>query len=108
MAQLASTVYVVDPETKQTVRLEPGTRPERRLAALVTNPVAWVDGKLPTAAKKAQASDGEQGNGQDEGSGAASASDADAEGTKPAAAKKTAAARPARGRRSAAEEGSSS
>ncbi len=28
-------------------RARPGTLPEPRLAALVTNPAAWVDGKLP-------------------------------------------------------------
>ncbi|EFL29473.1 hypothetical protein SSOG_09187 [Streptomyces himastatinicus ATCC 53653] len=106
MTQLASTVYVQDPETHQTVRLEPGTNPPSRLAALVTNPAAWVDGKLPTAAKKAQAGDGDQGNGQGDGSGGASDSDADTEGTKPVAAKKAAATRPARGRRSADEGGS--
>ncbi|MFD7980190.1 hypothetical protein [Streptomyces sp. NPDC059071] len=47
MAQLKTTVFVQDPDTRQTVELHPGTCPEPRLAALVTNPVAWVDGKLP-------------------------------------------------------------
>ncbi|MEU8682987.1 hypothetical protein [Streptomyces sp. NPDC048611] len=108
MAQLASTVYVNDPDTHQTVTLEPGTNPPARLAALVTNPAAWVDGKLPTAAKKAQASDDNPGNDQGEGSGNASGSDADDEGDKPATAKKAAANRPARGRKSAADEGSGS
>lgn len=103
-AQLKSTVYVQDPETHQTVELAAGTNPPARLAALVTNPVAWVDGKLPTAAKKAQVGDGDQGNDQGEGSGDASDSGADTEGAKPAA--KKAAARPARGRKSA-DEGSS-
>ncbi|MFH8581622.1 hypothetical protein [Streptomyces zaomyceticus] len=46
-AQLKSTVYVKDPDTHQTVELAPGTCPEPRLAALVTSPAAWVDGKLP-------------------------------------------------------------
>ncbi|MFE7547093.1 hypothetical protein [Streptomyces gardneri] len=46
-AQLKSTVFVKDPDTHQTVELAPGTCPEPRLAALVTNPSAWVDGKLP-------------------------------------------------------------
>ncbi|MFD8384233.1 hypothetical protein ACFV2X_37915 [Streptomyces sp. NPDC059679] len=102
MAQLKSTVYVQDPETRQTVELAAGTNPPARLAALVTNPAAWVDGKLPAAAKKAQAGDGEQGNGQGGDSGGASASGADdAEATKPAV--KKAAARPARGRKSADE-----
>lgn len=107
MAQLASTVYVIDPDTRQTVRLEPGTSPEARLAALVTNPAAWVDGRLPAAAKKtaAKSSDDDQGNGQGGGSGGESDSPsapagAD-QGSKPAA-KKTA-ARPARGRKSADE-----
>ena len=105
MTQLKSTVYVQDPETRQTVELAAGTNPPARLAALVTNPSAWVDGKLPTVAKKAQASDGDQGNGQGDDSGDASASDADAEGAKPAATKR-AARTPARGRKSADEGGS--
>ncbi|GAA2770259.1 hypothetical protein [Streptomyces showdoensis] len=46
-AQLRTTVFVKDPDTHQTVELHPGTCPEPRLAALVTNPSAWVDGKLP-------------------------------------------------------------
>ncbi|RSS43818.1 hypothetical protein [Streptomyces sp. WAC08241] len=46
-AQLKSTVFVKDPDTNQTIELAPGTLPEPRLAALVTNPAAWVDGKLP-------------------------------------------------------------
>ncbi|MEV6165689.1 hypothetical protein AB0L71_28015 [Streptomyces sp. NPDC052052] len=50
-AQLKGTVYVTDPDTHQTVELAPGTLPEPRLAALVTNPAAWVDGKLPRLAK---------------------------------------------------------
>jgi len=46
-AQLKATVFVKDPDTRQTIALAPGTCPEPRLAALVTNPAAWVDGKLP-------------------------------------------------------------
>jgi hypothetical protein len=49
-AQLATTVYVQDPDTHQTVELAPGSCPEARLAALVTNPAAWIDGRLPTTA----------------------------------------------------------
>lgn len=48
-ARLVATVYVKDPDTHQTVELEAGSEPEARLAALVTNPEAWEDGKLPTA-----------------------------------------------------------
>ena len=48
MAQLAATVYVTDPDTRQSVELAPGTCPQPRLAALVTNPKAWVNGELPT------------------------------------------------------------
>ncbi|MFF8610784.1 hypothetical protein ACF06X_33300 [Streptomyces sp. NPDC015346] len=54
-AQLNSTVYVQDPDTHQTVELAPGTTPEPRLAALVTNPAAWVDGKLPRLRTQAKA-----------------------------------------------------
>ncbi|MEU6979576.1 hypothetical protein [Streptomyces sp. NPDC046371] len=46
-AQLKTTVFVKDPDTHQTIELHPGTCPEPHLAALVTNPSAWVDGKLP-------------------------------------------------------------
>lgn len=91
-ARLAATVYVTDPDTHQTVRLDEGSEPEQRLAALVTNPVAWEDGKPPTHAKKtADASP--------------SSEDGDSDGAKTAA-KKTAARKPARGR-SAADEGNS-
>ncbi|MFC9497635.1 hypothetical protein [Streptomyces sp. NPDC056982] len=91
-ARLAATVYVTDPDTHQTVRLDEGSEPEQRLAALVTNPVAWEDGKLPTAAKKTA-------------DAASSSKDDDSDGDKTAA-KKTAARKPARGR-SAADEGNS-
>ncbi|GAA0501494.1 hypothetical protein [Streptomyces olivaceiscleroticus] len=111
MAQLKSTVYVQDPDTHQTVTLEPGTNPPAHLAELVTNPAAWVDGKLPAAAKKAAAGDtGDAGNGQGDAAGSVSAAETapseEDEGDKPAA--KRAATRPARGRKSAADEGSGS
>ena len=118
-AQLNSTVYVTDPDSHQTVELASGTSPEPRLAALVTNPAAWVDGKLPRLPKTKESSpdgpdDNAAGNGQDDASGAASddSGDADTETDKPAAtaatktaAKKTAASR-SRGR-TAADEGTS-
>ncbi|MFE4915811.1 hypothetical protein ACFRCX_30365 [Streptomyces sp. NPDC056652] len=108
-AQLATTVYVQDPETHQTVCLQPGTLPEPHLAALVTNPSAWVDGKLPRLPK---AQDRPAAAVQDDASGGASDGSEpadtlptepeqgnDDEGTKPAAkktaAKKTAATRTA-------------
>lgn len=113
MATLASTVYVQDPDTHQTVTLAPGTNPEPRLAALVTNPSAWVDGKLPRLPKKTDHSP--PGGGPDDASGDDSANasaaaddqstdDSDQDKTeddKPAARK--AAARPARGRKAADE-----
>jgi hypothetical protein len=113
-AQLAATVYVTDPDTHQTVRLEPGTCPEPRLAALVTNPAAWVDRKPPRLPKTQQRQEdgdaGPTGDGQDDASGAASPSDAgNDQATPPAkktAARKTAATKPARGR-DAADEGNS-
>jgi len=110
-AQLKGTVFVADPDTHQTVELAPGTSPEPRLAALVTNPAAWVDGKLPRL-PKAKTDDSGNPSGSDPGaaSGDASAdsegaddqSEDDSEDTKPAA-RKTAAKRPARGRTTAAE-----
>lgn len=83
-ARLAATVYVTDPDTHQTVRLDEGSEPEARLAALVTNPAAWVGGKPDTTAAESEP------EGDD---------DAD---TKQAA-RKTAAKKPARGRTTAAE-----
>lgn len=88
-ARLVATVYVTDPETHQTAILDAGSEPAPHLAALVTNPGAWEDGKLPTAAE-------EQSKPEPASSGD--------EGDKPAA--KRAANRPARGRKSA-DEGSS-
>ena len=84
-ARLAATVYVTDPDTHQTVRLDQGSEPEARLAALVTNPAAWEDG-TPAATTPAEP----EPEGDD---------DAD---TKQAA-RKTAAKKPARGRTTAAE-----
>ncbi|MFK0288232.1 hypothetical protein ACIQVL_48345 [Streptomyces sp. NPDC090499] len=105
MAQLASTVYVRDPDTHQTVTLADGTSPEPRLAAMVTNPAAWVDGKLPRLPKTKADQSGTAdptGDGQDDGSGTGSASDGDADTAAPAAkktaAKKTAATSRSRGR----------
>ncbi|MFF8422934.1 hypothetical protein [Streptomyces sp. NPDC015680] len=84
-AKLAASVYVTDPDTSQTVILAAGTSPEARLAALVTNPAAWEDGKLPDAAPAEPTPTGDD--------------DADIE----PAARKTAAKKPARGRTTAAE-----
>ena len=120
-AQLAATVYVKDPDSHQTVELAPGTSPEPRLAALVTNPAAWIDGKLPRLPKQQvqETLDGPggdpTGDGPDGASGAASDSaDADkpsqedtqqaAPAAKKTAAKKTAASsRSSRGRDAAGE-----
>ena len=99
MARLAATTHVLDPETHQMTELPAGSEPSPHLTALVTNPAAWEDGKLPTAAKKTAQEQAEPDTAPAEGEDA---------GSKPAAAKKTAAARPARGRKSAADEGSSS
>lgn len=95
-ARLAATTHVVDPQTHQMTVLPEGSEPVPRLAALVTNPACWEDGKLPAAAKKTV-----------EGQSKPEPSPEGDEGDKPAA-KKTAAHRPARGRKSAADEGSSS
>lgn len=113
MAQLASTVYVQDPDSHQTVTLAEGTSPEARLAALVTNPAAWVDGKLPRLPKAKTDSKPENdrdptGDGQDGASGddSADADQADPSAKRTAARKTSAATKPARGR-DAAGEGSS-
>ncbi|MFI8085940.1 hypothetical protein ACIF6L_34760 [Kitasatospora sp. NPDC086009] len=47
MAELGSSVFVVDPDTHETVVLAAGSQPEPRLARLVTNASAWVGGRLP-------------------------------------------------------------
>lgn len=122
-AQLAATVYVTDPDTHQQVRLEPGTCPEPRLAALVTAKNAWIDGKLPrlpkTAEKKAEGDQDPTGDGQDGASGDTSQAPGDgdqptlddspqeaAPAAKKTAARQSAARKPARGR-DAAEQGDS-
>lgn len=114
-AQLSSTVYVKDPDTRQTVELAAGSSPEPRLAALVTNPAAWVDGKLPRLPKAQTGQDPQStGEADDQDGASGDASDvpnagdgqAAAPAAKQTAAKKTAARKPARGR-DAADEGSS-
>lgn len=103
MAELRTAVHVTDPETHRVVILQPGEEPAPHLAALVTNPDCWVDGILPDA----PAAD----DGKDDGKSTAETDTPlpdpdqgdDSEDTKPAAAKKTAAKRPARGRQAAVE-----
>lgn len=114
-AQLAATVYVQDPDSHQTVELAPGTSPEQRLAALVTNPAAWVDGKLPRLPKTQTDSEGPTGGGQDDASGGASDDSATGDQSPPGdttqaataakktAARKTAASSRSRGRDAAGE-----
>lgn len=101
MARLVKAVFVRDPERNRTVVLRPGEEPEQRLAALVTNPDAWEDGKLPDTAKtdsNAAASGSDQSSSED-------SSDKAAPPAKPAA-RKAATKKPARGR-DAADEGTS-
>lgn len=116
-AQLAAAVYVTDPDTHQTVELAEGTSPEPHLAALVTNPAAWIDGKLPRLPKaKAQTppngdDDGPPAGDPDGASGDASGDPADSDETagepaapaanKTAAKKTTAAPSRSRGREAA-------
>lgn len=100
-ARLAATVYVTDPMTHRPVRLDPGTLPEQRLAALVRNPAAWVGRELP---------DLPSGDGHDGDSGDKKLPDPEAEADGDASTKlaaKKAATRPARGRKAAAEGGGS-
>jgi hypothetical protein len=105
MARLIKAVFVRDPERHRTVLLNAGEEPEPRLAALVTNPDAWEDGKPPTEAKEPKA-DG------DAGTDSAKASDSDTDGSadkeaaptaKKTAARKTAATGRSRGRDAAGE-----
>ncbi|KPC73454.1 hypothetical protein ADL27_52005 [Streptomyces sp. NRRL F-6602] len=99
MAKLVKAVFVRDPERNRTVVLHPGEEPAPHLAALVTNPDAWEDGKLPDTATPAATTGG---GGQDSGD---DSTDKPAPPAKPAA-RKPAAKKPARGR-DAADEGSS-
>lgn len=98
MARLIKAVFVRDPERNRTVVLRPGEEPEPRLAALVTNPDAWEDGKLPSAKDDAADSGKDQSSSED-------STDKAAPPAKPAA-RKAAAKKPARGR-DAADEGTS-
>ncbi|MFB7312977.1 hypothetical protein [Streptomyces sp. NPDC056192] len=93
MAKLSKAVYVRDPDRNRTVILQPGEEPEPRLAALVTNPDCWEDGKVPVVQESVTEAQSEE-SAPDKGD--------DTEDTKPAA-RKTAARKPARGRTAAAE-----
>ncbi|MFE0207000.1 hypothetical protein [Streptomyces sp. NPDC058985] len=101
MAKLVQAVFVKDPERNRTVILRPGEEPEPRLAALVTNPDAWEDGKTPAVA--GDSSTAASGTGQSTNDD--STDKADPPAAKPAA-RKPAAKKPARGR-DAADEGTS-
>lgn len=92
MAKLSKAVHVRDPDRHRTVLLLPGEEPEQRLAALVTNPDCWEDGKVPGAQAPAADTPPDEAAAPGDGS----------EDTKPAA-RKTAAKKPARGRTAAAE-----
>ncbi|MFJ8677226.1 hypothetical protein [Streptomyces sp. NPDC093589] len=94
MAKLVRAVFVRDPAKQRDILLHPGEEPAPQYAALITNPDCWEDGKLPTAAKTAE----EQSQPEPSPEGD--------EGDKPAA--KRAATKPARGRKSAADEGDGS
>jgi hypothetical protein len=98
MAKLVTTVFLTDPDKHRTVVQTAGEEPERRLAALITNPACWEDGNLPDSNAGDSAADDDQSE-DDKPSGDAS------EDAKPAA--KKAATRPARGRKAAAEGGGS-
>jgi hypothetical protein len=92
MAKLSKAVYVRDPDRHRSVLLLPGEELEQRLAALVTNPDCWEDGKVPAAQESVTRKSED----------AAPDKVDDTEDTKPAA-RKTAARKPARGRTTAAE-----
>ncbi|MEW2068629.1 hypothetical protein [Streptomyces sp. NPDC007346] len=106
MATLRKAVFVKDPDRHAMVLLRPGEEPEPRLAALITNPDAWEDGKLPTAASTGDDQGDASGETSDDTGTADPKSDGNpnkgSEGTKPAA-RKTAARKPARGRTAAVE-----
>jgi hypothetical protein len=101
MAKLIKAVFVRDPERHRTVLLKPGEEPEPRLAALVTNPDAWEDGKPPAEANESKA-DGDAGTDSDKGSSDSADKEA-APTAKKTAARKTAASNRSRGRDAAGE-----
>lgn len=94
MAKLVKAVHVKDPDRSRTVLLLPGEEPEPRLAARITNPDAWEDGKVPAAA--ADSSDGDKGD--DDSSTETHDTAKAAPAAKKTAASKRAASKPARGR----------
>lgn len=95
MAKLAKTVFVTDPERAGvSVRLDAGQEVPEHLVSAVTNPDAWEDGKPPAAAKAPEEHPKPEPSSDDD------------EGDKPAA--KRAATKPARGRKSTADEGDGS
>ncbi|WP_030188157.1 hypothetical protein [Streptomyces violaceorubidus] len=98
MAKLVKAVFVKDPERNRTVVLRPGEEPEPRLAALVTNPDAWEDGKLPSVQDDSADSGKDQSSSED-------STDKAAPPAKPSG-RKPAARKPARGR-DVADEGTS-
>jgi hypothetical protein len=101
MAKLIKAVFVRDPERHRTVLLNAGEEPEPRLAALVTNPDAWEDGKPPAEAteSKADTASGKDGDGDTDDSADKEAAPA----AKKTAARKTAATGRSRGRDAAGE-----
>ena len=104
MAVLRKSVFVRDPDSHRTLLLSAGEEPAPRLAALVTNPDAWEDGKLPDTDDETASETGETDTGKD--------SDDSEDTAKKAApaAKKTAAKRAASSRsrgRDAADQGDS-
>ncbi|MFB8122128.1 hypothetical protein ACFVG1_13150 [Streptomyces bacillaris] len=105
MATLRKAVFVKDPDRHAMVLLRPGEEPEPRLAALITNPDAWEDGKVPTAAATGDDRGDASGAASDDSGNADPKSDdtpdKGSDDTKPAA--KRAARKPARGRTAAAE-----
>lgn len=103
MAILAMAVHLTDPKTHRPVVLQPGEEPAPHLAALITAPSAWVDGKLPRLPKtEAESSDAASSGAADTLPEEAEPAGDATEDTKQAA-KKTAARKPARGRTAAAE-----
>ncbi|WP_331764406.1 hypothetical protein [Streptomyces anulatus] len=97
MAKLVRAVHVTDPKSGRRLVLGPGEEPAPHLAALVQNPAAWEDGKLPAVAEESSST-----KDADTTEGVSSASEETADVTKPAA-RTTAANKPARGRKAAAE-----
>ena len=103
MAKLVRAVHVTDPNSGRRLVLQPGEEPAAHLAALITTPSAWEDGRVPDTGTTPAGDDGGKAKDADAATGDDHKAAPEAKKT---AARKSAASKPARGR-DAAEQGDS-